>query len=100
MTSVPVLPVNRAWFMAHQTGAVDEELRAAKPRWIKAFLENSPTEVRFRNGYRKDSPSLVRKVRGVDVVPVASLRPGEAHAHGFDGFTPVIRLHLGPVVAC
>jgi hypothetical protein len=85
--------------MAHRTGAVDEELRAAKPKWIKAFLENSPTEVRFRNGYRKDSPFLVRKVRGVDVVPVSSLRPEEASAHGFDENTPVIRLHLGPVVA-
>ena len=99
MTSVPVLPVNRAWFIAHQTGAVDEELRAAKPRWIKAFLENSPKEVRFRNGYRKDSPSLVREVRGVNVVPVASLGPGEAYAHGFDGNTPVIRIRLGPLVA-
>jgi len=98
MTAVPVLPVNRAWFIAHQAGLVDEELRAAKPRWVKAFLENAPTEVSFRNGYRKDSPSVVRKVKGVDLVPVSSLRPGEAEAHGFDGSVPVIRLRLGSVV--
>jgi hypothetical protein len=95
---VPVLPVNRAWFEVHRRGVVDEELRAVKPRWIKAFLLNSPTEVKFRNGYRKDSPSVSRKIEGIDLVPVSSLRPGEAEAHGFDASTPVIRLRLGAVV--
>lgn len=68
------LPTKKKWFNMILSGEKEEEYREIKEYWItrlgKIFtinpfnlepISNTPKEIMFRNGYRKDSPLFIAK---------------------------------------
>ena len=55
------LPIKRQWFDRIVSGEKREEYREDKPYYQSRFdrYMGNPVQVKFRNGYRKDSPSVV-----------------------------------------
>jgi len=58
------LPIKGEWFRMIKSGEKKEEYREIKPFYIYRFEKymNQDIDVKFRNGYRKDSPVLITKV--------------------------------------
>ena len=67
------LPIKKKWFDMIASGEKTEEYRENTPYWAVRFLhefelgyyftfeESLVSTIRFRNGYRKDSPALIAK---------------------------------------
>jgi len=79
-----ILPIKGKWFNMIASGEKEEEYREIKPYWTSRFIKalgfpksetenvhkllarrgkTKDIEVIFRNGYSKDSPTLLAKVR-------------------------------------
>ena len=59
-----VLPIKKKWFDMIASGEKKEEYREIKPYWETRFINelkrtaDIPIWVLFKNGYRKDSPTI------------------------------------------
>lgn len=51
------LTLKKRWFDMIVSGEKKEEYREIKPYWQKRLLSKSYDVVKFRNGYKKDSPT-------------------------------------------
>ncbi|WP_101698522.1 hypothetical protein [Clostridium minihomine] len=58
------LPIKKKWYDMIESGEKCEEYRALSPHYKSVFQKwiGIPIKVRFRNGYRADSPTLERTV--------------------------------------
>nr|DAK78452.1 MAG TPA: ASCH domain protein [Caudoviricetes sp.] len=58
------LPIKKKWFDMISSGEKREEYRDLTPHYKSLFYKylRTPVRVRFRNGYRLDSPSIERTV--------------------------------------
>lgn len=59
------LTLTKKWFDMIVSGAKKEEYREIKPYWIKRLRGKQYTHVRFRNGYRADSPVHEMRITGI-----------------------------------
>ena len=65
------MPIKKKWFDLIKSGEKTVEYRAYSPYWKARFrydLGFPYTHIRFRNGYRKDSPSFIIKIERVDLI--------------------------------
>lgn len=58
------LTLKRTWFKMVCSGVKTEEYRDCKPYWAKRLENKTYDMVEFRNGYRPDSPCIIRPFRG------------------------------------
>ena len=58
------LPIKKVWFNMIASGEKGEEYRNETPHYKAIFDKRIgvSTKVKFRNGYRRDSPSIIRTV--------------------------------------
>lgn len=63
------LTIKKEWFDKIKSGEKKVEFREFKPHWIKRLLKDSRARpydaVRFRNGYKLSSPTLLVEWKGV-----------------------------------
>lgn len=58
------LTLKKKWFDMIESGVKREEYREMKPYWHKR-LNKKYDAIHFRNGYSKDSPSMLVELKGV-----------------------------------
>ena len=59
-----ILPIKKKWFDMILSGEKKEEYREIKPYYISRFPTTFESfSVMFRNGYSKNSPSFIAKVK-------------------------------------
>ena len=58
------LTLKRNWFEMIRSGVKMEEYRDCKPYWAKRLENKTYDVVEFRNGYRPDSPCVIRPFEG------------------------------------
>ena len=77
------LPIIKRWYDMILSGEKDEEYRDLSPHYKSIFYKylRTPVRVRFRNGYRADSPSFERTVipRIGHGKPEWGAEPGESY---------------------
>lgn len=59
------LTIKRKWFDMIVSGTKREEYREIKPHWNRILRLHQYDAVRFRNGYRKDSPTAIFRLNGM-----------------------------------
>jgi len=59
------LTLKKKWYDMILSGEKKEEYREAKPYWLTRLLHipHNYTHVKFRNGYRKESPWMIVEIR-------------------------------------
>lgn len=64
MIQILTLPIKKKWFDVILSGEKKEEYRDDTPYYESRFDKymGQSVQVKFRNGYRKDSPSFIRTV--------------------------------------
>jgi hypothetical protein len=84
------LTLKKKWFDMIASGEKKEEYREIKPYWIKRLRNREYQAIKFRNGYAKDSPTIMVELktmsRGLGIVEWG------APEH------PVFILHLGEIL--
>jgi len=58
------LTLKKKWFDMIASGEKREEYREIKPYWIKR-LNKSYDVIKFRNGYSKDSPTMIVELKEI-----------------------------------
>lgn len=74
-TKILTLTVNKYWFDMILSGHKNEEYRVIKSYWVSrlvnervSYFDYKPfTHVRFVNGYRKDSPAIIKTILSISV---------------------------------
>lgn len=61
------LTLKKEWYDMTESGEKPEEYRDIKPYWKKRLEGKHFTHVRFRNGYRKDSRSMILKLLSITI---------------------------------
>jgi len=59
------LTLKKRWYGLIESGVKLEEYREIKPYWNKRLLSKHYDAVRFRNGYRKDSPVFLIELKEI-----------------------------------
>lgn len=99
------LPIKKKWFYMILSGEKKEEYRKRSPHYGDRFLKymwmsldeasqtwkKAPLVVKFRNGYRKDSPAFV----AICTVDIGEGRPEWGAEPGVEYY----RLHIDHVIA-
>lgn len=75
MTKILNLPINKLWFDMIISGQKTEEYRVIKSYWVSRLVEQRVpyftykpfTHVRFVNGYRVDSPAIIKTIMSISV---------------------------------
>lgn len=61
------LTLKRKWFDMIASGAKREEYREIKPYWDKRLKSKKYDAIRFRNGYSKNSPSVLVRLKALSM---------------------------------
>lgn len=61
------LTLKKQWFDMIVSGEKREEYREVKPYWDARLVDSEHEFVRFRNGYRKDSPVAEFRIKGIAI---------------------------------
>lgn len=59
------LTLKKQWFDMIASGEKKEEYREMKPYWHKRLLGKRYDAIHFRNGYNKDSPTMMFGLNGL-----------------------------------
>lgn len=86
------LTLKKKWFDMIASGEKLEEYREIKPYWEKRLRGQQYDAVKFRNGYRPDSPTVTVKLRGIYTGVGVRM-------WGATGIEPVFILKLGDVLS-
>lgn len=60
------LTLKKKWFDLIKSGSKTEEYREIKSYWDKRLVKNY-TQIKFRNGYAKNSPNFIIELKGIEV---------------------------------
>lgn len=59
------LTLKKKWFDLIKSGVKCEEYREIKPYWNKRLRNKHYDAIKFRNGYRKDSPTILIELKEI-----------------------------------
>jgi len=59
------LTLKKKWFDMIASGEKREEYREIKPYWNRRLINKSYDVIQFRNGYSKDSPTMLVECKGL-----------------------------------